>query len=201
MHTLQFDSFDPSLVRSTPQVRTDLFRRPLNKVLVTDFFGSVRSIELQNASLGEGETDVPTASGCGSDNEWAGKDTPVYMMNPRDVLVSVKCCLYVCIEWVNVAYILISRCQGYSRVIKVIRFIFLLLHGRYGVVVIKNTYSMRNPRVLCNIHGNSPRGFALVLVPIYFIKHSVSCYIYYIHSFVLRSCIREIVLYCLPTLQ
>ncbi len=26
-----------------------------------------------------------------------------------------------------------------------------------------------------------PRGFALVLVPVYFIKHSVSCYIYYIH--------------------
>ncbi len=25
-----------------------------------------------------------------------------------------------------------------------------------------------------------PRGFALVLVPVYFIKHSVSCYIYYI---------------------
>ncbi len=24
-----------------------------------------------------------------------------------------------------------------------------------------------------------PRGFALVLVPVYFIKHSVSCYIYY----------------------
>ncbi len=26
-----------------------------------------------------------------------------------------------------------------------------------------------------------PRGFALVLVPVYFIKHSVSCYIYYVH--------------------
>ncbi len=24
-----------------------------------------------------------------------------------------------------------------------------------------------------------PRGFTLVLVPVYFIKHSVSCYIYY----------------------
>ncbi len=27
-----------------------------------------------------------------------------------------------------------------------------------------------------------PRGFALVLVPVYFIKHSVSCYIYYVHD-------------------
>ncbi len=35
---------------------------------------------------------------------------------------------------------------------------------------------MRNPRVLCNIHVWQ---LALVLVPVYFIKHSVSCYIYY----------------------
>ena len=25
-----------------------------------------------------------------------------------------------------------------------------------------------------------PRGFALVLVPVYLIKHSISCYIYYV---------------------
>ncbi len=62
---------------------------------MTDFFGSVRSIELQNTSLGEEETDVPPASGRGSDNEWAGHDTPVYMMSPRDVLVSLKCTPYV----------------------------------------------------------------------------------------------------------
>ncbi len=28
-----------------------------------------------------------------------------------------------------------------------------------------------------------PRGFALVLVPVYFIKHSASCYIYYIYNY------------------
>lgn len=33
-------------VKSTPQVRTDLFRRKLDRVLVTDFFGSVRNVEL-----------------------------------------------------------------------------------------------------------------------------------------------------------
>jgi hypothetical protein len=31
---------------SHPQLRTDLFRRPLDKVLVTDFFGGVQSVEL-----------------------------------------------------------------------------------------------------------------------------------------------------------
>ncbi|CAG8440454.1 10950_t:CDS:2 [Acaulospora colombiana] len=46
--TLQdlFNSYDPALIHSTPGVRSDLFRRPLDKVLVTDFFGSVRNVEL-----------------------------------------------------------------------------------------------------------------------------------------------------------
>ncbi len=39
---------------------------------------------------------------------------------------------------------------------------------------------MRNPRVLCNIHVHQSWQLALVLVPVYFIKHSVSCYIYYL---------------------
>ncbi|CAG8700476.1 9187_t:CDS:2, partial [Acaulospora morrowiae] len=46
--TLQdlFNSYDPMLIHSTPGVRSDLFRRPLDKVLVTDFFGSVQNVEL-----------------------------------------------------------------------------------------------------------------------------------------------------------
>lgn len=47
------------MVKSTPQVRTDLFRRKLDKVLLTDFFGSVRSVELLNQTSdpleGEGQ--------------------------------------------------------------------------------------------------------------------------------------------------
>ncbi len=40
---------------------------------------------------------------------------------------------------------------------------------------------MRNPRVYAIYMATRPRGFALVLVPVYYlIKHSVSCYIYYI---------------------
>ena len=49
-------------MRSTPQVRTDLFGRKLDKVLLTDFFGSVRTIQLLNqtsaSSEGEGQEGV-----------------------------------------------------------------------------------------------------------------------------------------------
>ncbi len=41
--------------------------------------------------------------------------------------------------------------------------------------MIKHIISMRNPRVYAIY-----RQLALVLVPVYFIKHSVSCYIYYL---------------------
>ncbi len=41
---------------------------------------------------------------------------------------------------------------------------------------------MRNPRVFAIYMATRPRGFALVLVPVYFIKHSVSCYIYYTYN-------------------
>ena len=56
-HFLQFSHFDPAKLHSTPQVRADLFPRPISRVLVTDFFGSVRNIELMNetASMEEGE--------------------------------------------------------------------------------------------------------------------------------------------------
>ncbi|KAG9298439.1 hypothetical protein G9A89_008703 [Geosiphon pyriformis] len=46
--TLQdlFNSYNHILIHSTPGVRNDLFRRPLEKVLVTDFFGSVQNVEI-----------------------------------------------------------------------------------------------------------------------------------------------------------
>jgi len=47
-----FDSYDRSLIHSTPGVRTDLFRRPLDQVKITDFFGNVQSVELSS----QGET-------------------------------------------------------------------------------------------------------------------------------------------------
>ncbi|KAF8979780.1 glycosylphosphatidylinositol anchor biosynthesis [Entomortierella lignicola] len=41
-----FDTYDVSLLHSTPGVRDDLFKRPLDQVLLTDFFGNVQNIEL-----------------------------------------------------------------------------------------------------------------------------------------------------------
>lgn len=41
-----FNSYNPTFIHSTPGVRSDLFSRPLDKVLVTDFFGSVQNVEL-----------------------------------------------------------------------------------------------------------------------------------------------------------
>ena len=47
-HTMKdlFDSYDRSLIHSTPGVRTDLFRRRLDEVKITDFFGNVQSVEI-----------------------------------------------------------------------------------------------------------------------------------------------------------
>ncbi|CDH53518.1 er membrane glycoprotein subunit of theglycosylphosphatidylinositol transamidase complex [Lichtheimia corymbifera JMRC:FSU:9682] len=41
-----FDSYDPAKIASHPGIRSDLFKRPLDKVKVTDFFGNVQNIEL-----------------------------------------------------------------------------------------------------------------------------------------------------------
>jgi phosphatidylinositol glycan class K len=44
-----FRSYDPSLVMSKPGYRTDLFKRNIDKVLITDFFGSVRNVQLMQS--------------------------------------------------------------------------------------------------------------------------------------------------------
>ncbi len=84
-------------------------------------------------------------------------------------------------------YILISRCQGYSRVIKVIQFlpVYIFIITRWY----KTHNSMRNPCVLCNIHGNSPSGLRPRACACIFHKTLVSCYIYnvihtYIHTYI-----------------
>lgn len=87
---LQFASFDPQKVKSTPQVRTDLFRRRLDHVLVTDFFGSVRNIELLTQTLeGEGQE-------VGHKNTGEGESSPLdsreplphaWYLTPQDALV------------------------------------------------------------------------------------------------------------------
>eukprot|EP00741_Cyanophora_paradoxa_P021425 tig00021352_g20683.t1 len=41
-----FTSYDPGFLHSTPEYRTDLYPRRIDQVLVTEFFGSVTSLEI-----------------------------------------------------------------------------------------------------------------------------------------------------------
>jgi len=52
-HTMKdlFDSYDTKKIHSDPGVRTDLFHRNLDEVLITDFFGNVQNVEVD----GQGE--------------------------------------------------------------------------------------------------------------------------------------------------
>lgn len=54
-HTMRdlFDSYDTRKIHSDPGVRTDLFHRALDQVLITDFFGNVQNVEVD----GHGEAD------------------------------------------------------------------------------------------------------------------------------------------------
>ena len=49
--SMQFKVCPQQQCRSTPGFRTDLFRRDYRKVLVTDFFGSVRNVELSYTKM------------------------------------------------------------------------------------------------------------------------------------------------------
>lgn len=57
-----FNSYNPDMMLSHPRFKTDLFRRPLDKVLVTDFFGGVQSVLLtESAYVLEMSTDPVAA--------------------------------------------------------------------------------------------------------------------------------------------
>lgn len=45
----QFDKYDPEIIRSHPGVRSDLFHRPLERTLITDFFGGVAHAEVMDS--------------------------------------------------------------------------------------------------------------------------------------------------------
>lgn len=44
----QFDTFTYEIIGSTAGVRSDLYNRPLNEALITDFFGGVSDVELDH---------------------------------------------------------------------------------------------------------------------------------------------------------
>ncbi|KAI5846796.1 peptidase C13 family-domain-containing protein [Tricharina praecox] len=50
-HTMKdlFDSYDMYKIHSDPGVRTDLFNRALDEVLITDFFGNVQNVEVDGS--------------------------------------------------------------------------------------------------------------------------------------------------------
>jgi phosphatidylinositol glycan class K len=45
----QFDKYDSDIIRSHPGVRSDLFHRPLERTLITDFFGGVAHAEVMDS--------------------------------------------------------------------------------------------------------------------------------------------------------
>ena len=55
----QFDKYDPEIIRSHPGVRSDLFHRPLERTLITDFFGGVAHAEIMDTDTGP--TRVPSS--------------------------------------------------------------------------------------------------------------------------------------------
>jgi len=50
-----FDSYDNDLIKSNPGIRTDLFKRRLDEVLITDFFGNVQNVEVDGDGMREHE--------------------------------------------------------------------------------------------------------------------------------------------------
>ncbi|KAF5323032.1 hypothetical protein D9611_009277 [Ephemerocybe angulata] len=62
-----FSSIDPNKINSHPGVRSDLFRRPLDKTLITDFFGGVSQIEVVDDEEGV-EEEAGLVGGNGKDS-------------------------------------------------------------------------------------------------------------------------------------
>jgi phosphatidylinositol glycan class K len=77
-----FGYFDPEKVKSHPELRTDLFERDLNKVLVTDFFGSVRNTEMLNKTE-QGETESFLQRLHGLQNDCSIEDTDNCISSPH----------------------------------------------------------------------------------------------------------------------
>ena len=76
LHTSQFKVCPREQCRSTPGFRTDLFRRDYRKVLVTDFFGSVRNVEISSTKLQlENKTEKKTGDKDGLEQEKSAERT------------------------------------------------------------------------------------------------------------------------------
>ena len=58
----QFDKYDPEIIRSHPGVRSDLFHRPLERTLITDFFGGVAHAEVMDSDSAHDSPWVPSSA-------------------------------------------------------------------------------------------------------------------------------------------
>ncbi|KAG0052528.1 glycosylphosphatidylinositol anchor biosynthesis [Gryganskiella cystojenkinii] len=78
--TLQdlFNTYDYDLLRSTPGVNNDTFKRPLDQALLTDFFGNIQNIELTETK----EADSTSPSG---DSDPSLDSEPLYPEEPLHV--------------------------------------------------------------------------------------------------------------------
>ncbi|TFK17389.1 hypothetical protein FA15DRAFT_676095 [Coprinopsis marcescibilis] len=65
-----FESMDPEKIKSNPGVRSDLFGRPLEDALITDFFGGVAQVEVVERVGGEYDEEVEVVE------KKARKETP-----------------------------------------------------------------------------------------------------------------------------
>ncbi|KAH0826655.1 hypothetical protein J3R83DRAFT_5041 [Lanmaoa asiatica] len=54
-----FSSYDPAVIRSHAGVRSDLFRRPLDRTRITDFFGGVAQAEVFPPAQESSQTVLP----------------------------------------------------------------------------------------------------------------------------------------------
>lgn len=85
----QFSKYNFKQIKSNAGVRSDLFPRPLERTLLTDFFGGVAQAEVVDASLGMGNggstLSAPTVQ---EDAAWkdrhADADTPAVTKPPAE---------------------------------------------------------------------------------------------------------------------
>ncbi|KAF3085389.1 hypothetical protein TWF103_002164 [Orbilia oligospora] len=82
-HTLAdlFSSYDPVKIASTPGIRTDLFRRNLSEVLITDFLGNVQNVEVDGDGMILDEDLLALARSAGyniTEQEWKDAMTGGY---------------------------------------------------------------------------------------------------------------------------
>ncbi|KAM5545767.1 hypothetical protein V8D89_000805 [Ganoderma adspersum] len=78
-----FNTYDPVKIRSHPGVRSDLFRRPLHDVLVTDFFGGVSQAEVLPP------LNAPPRPRSTSDEAFQVPNSDAHDENLTEVLISV----------------------------------------------------------------------------------------------------------------